>query len=373
MKTAIVHPWFLEAGGAEKVADVLAQMYPDADVFALSVDPACVPDHLRDRPIRTSALNRLISVFRFRRASFMLLFPWAIESLDLSQYDLVISSCPPLMGINVSQDAVHICYCHSPQRAWWSFYAQRQAQMGWLAKKIFVACAVFLRIWEFNAMQRIDHVISNSQYISSRVFTYFRRKSTVIYPPVNTSMGYVSDRHDGYYLSVSRLDRDKGTEFLIEACNRLKRRLLIAGVGREEKRLRAIAGPTVEFLGRVPDGELPELYAKCRAFLFAADEDFGIVAVEAQSFGRPVIAYGHGGSLETVRVNDPEGRPDTGVFFPEQTTDSVMDGILRFEAREDSFLPAEIQRHAMRFDRSVFEEKMRRFIEDAAQRSQEKC
>jgi glycosyltransferase involved in cell wall biosynthesis len=175
-------------------------------------------------------------------------------------------------------------------------------------------------------------------------------------------MGYLADRHDDYYLSLSRLDRDKRIDLAILACNRLKRRLLIVGTGRDEKRLKAIAGPTIEFLGRVPDEDLPGLYAHCRAFLFAADEDFGIAPVEAQAFGRPVIAYGHGGSLETVRVGDPEGRSDTGVFFSEQTAESVVSGILCFEDQEGKFIPSEIQQHARQFDTSVFVEKVRQLV-----------
>jgi glycosyltransferase involved in cell wall biosynthesis len=159
----------------------------------------------------------------------------------------------------------------------------------------------------------------------------------------------------------------KRVDLLIEVCNRLKRRLLICGTGSEETRLKAIAGPTTEFLGRVPDAQLPRLYADCRAFLFASDEDFGIAPVEAQSYGRPVIAYGRGGSLETVRINDPAGRSDTGVYFPEQTVESVTEAIVRFEAEEDRFIPAEIQQHAREFDSSIFENRMRRFV-DAAMR-----
>jgi glycosyltransferase involved in cell wall biosynthesis len=365
MKVAIVHPWFLEAGGAEKVADVLAEMYPEADIFTLSSDTTLLPLHIRNKKVHTSALNRLIACFRLSRVNLMFLFPSAAESLDVSRYDLILSSCPPVMGVNAGQNAVHICYCHTPQRAWWHLYAERQAEMNWPKRTIFVACATFVRMWEFNAMQRVDHVVSNSDYIANRVFKYFRRESTVIYPPVDTAMGYLASHHDNYYLSLSRLDKDKGIELLIQACNRLERRLLVAGIGRKEKELKAIAGPTIEFLGRVPDAGLPALYSNCRAFLFAADEDFGIAPVEAQAFGRPVIAYGHGGSLETVRVGDTEGRPDTGVFFSKQTVESVIEGIQCFEKRENTFIPAEIRQHAQKFDTSVFVERMREFVDRA--------
>jgi glycosyltransferase involved in cell wall biosynthesis len=366
MKVAIAHPWFMEIGGGERVVEALAAMYPDADIFTLGVNPALLPLSLRGRKIYTSTLNGLlllVSRLRIKRSSLMLLFPWAVEGMDLSGYDLILSSCgSAVMGISPGQDAVHISYMHSPQRAWWDRYAERQARMSWIPRQIFIFSAVLTRIWEFNAMQRVDHVVSNSNYIAKRVFKYFRRQSTVIYPPVDTSMGYLADRHDDYYLSLSRLDRDKRIDLAILACNRLKRRLLIVGTGRDEKRLKAIAGPTIEFLGRVPDEDLPGLYAHCRAFLFAADEDFGIAPVEAQAFGRPVIAYGHGGSLETVRVGDPEGRSDTGVFFSEQTAESVVSGILCFEDQEGKFIPSEIQQHARQFDTSVFVEKVRQLV-----------
>jgi glycosyltransferase involved in cell wall biosynthesis len=220
-------------------------------------------------------------------------------------------------------------------------------------------------MFEFNAMQRVDQVVSNSNYIAKRVSKYFRRKSTVIYPPVDTSRGYLSTGHDDYYLSLSRLDLDKRIDLLIEACNKLGRRLVIAGTGRMEKHLKSMAGPTIDFVGRVPEDTLSDLYARCRALLFASNEDFGIVPVEAQSFGRPVIAYGRGGSLETVRMSDAGGLSDTGVFFSEQTVGSVIDGIRRLEAHEGEFIPAEIQQHARQFDTSVFINKMSQFVDVA--------
>jgi glycosyltransferase involved in cell wall biosynthesis len=363
MKIAIVHPWFLEIGGAEKVVDVLASMYPDADLFAISAEDSYLSPQVCGRNVHTSVIDKLVLLFRSKRAVFMPLYPWAVEGLNVSEYDLILSSCgPAVMGVSGGQNTVHISYMHSPQRAWWDFYGARQARLPWVTRQAYIFFASFMRMWEFNAMQRVDHVASNSNYIASRVLKYFRRQSTVIYPPVNTSMGYLADQHGDYYLSLSRLNKDKRIDLAILACNRLKRRLLVVGGGREERELKSIAGPTVEFLGEMPDAELPALYAKCRAFLFAADEDFGIAPVEAQAFGRPVIAYGHGGSLETVRVSDPEGRSDTGVFFPGQTVGSVVAGILRFEAQEDKFIPAQIQQHARQFDTSVFVKKMREFV-----------
>lgn len=366
MNVAIVHPWFEKSGGAERVVDVLADMYPSADIFMLSLNPMFVPPHLRGKKIHTSPLNKVLLWCRSMRMPFMPLFPWAVEGLDVSKYDLVFSSClPVVMGVNVSQKAVHICYCHSPWRIWWDLYAKRQATLPVPIKQMFVFAATFVRMWEFTAMQRVDHIVTNSNYIAARVFKYFRRQSTVIYPPVNTSMGYLANWHDNYYLVLSRLDAAKRIDLIIEACNRLNRRLVVAGTGEEERRLKAIAGPTIEFLGHVPDPDIPALYANCRAFVFAADEDFGIAPVEAQAFGRPVVAYGYGGSLETIRVGDRSGLSDTGVFFSEQTVESVMDGIRRFEESESKFIPVEVREHAQQFDTSVFVRRMQQFVETA--------
>jgi glycosyltransferase involved in cell wall biosynthesis len=367
MKVAIVHPWFLEVGGGEKVIEALASIYPEADLFVMAAEPSLIPESLRSRRLFTSSLDKIMRHrMRFKRTHFMPLFPWAVEGLNVSDYDVVISSCgPAVMGVNPSQDAVHISYMHSPQRAWWDLYALRQSQMHGLSRQLFVLAASYMRNWEFCAMQRVDHVVSNSHYIAHRVQRYFRRNSVVIHPPVQTSLGYLDNSHDDYYLCVSRLDIDKGIEFLIHACNHLKRRLVLAGTGRAQAQLKAIAGPTIEFAGYVPNEKLPSLYARCRAFLFAADEDFGIVPVEAQSYGRPVVAYGRGGNLETVRVNDPQGMSDTGIFFSEQSTESVIEGILQFEERESMFEPALIQEHARQFDTSVFEDRMRQFVDAA--------
>lgn len=367
MKAAIVHPWFLEAGGGERVAEVILELFPDAPLFTLAADPNLLPSSFHDRPLVLSKLNGLILHFGSLRNYVFPLYPWAIERFDVSAFDLVISSCPPVMGVNVRQDAVHVCYCHTPQHSWWDAYAEHQSKLSSLKRNVYVQAAVFHRMWEFQAMQRVDHIIANSNYVARRIHKYFRRRSTVIYPPVNTSVGYLEPQTEDYYLTVSRLTRNKRIDLLIDACNLLKRRLVIVGTGPHEAELKARAGSTVEFAGRLPDEQMWPVYAKCRAFLFASDEDFGMAPVEAQAFGRSVIAYGYGGSLETVRVNDPIGRSDTGTYFREQTVPSVVDAIRSFEANESQFAPGEIQQHARQFDVSVFSEKMRQFVHSALQ------
>lgn len=360
MKVAIVHYWMLASGGAERVVEALASMYPDADVYGLfKRDDACIEVTKR---MKCTFMDKIPFIDMIYRA-MLPLYPLAAESLDLRGYDLVISSDTNVMkGVLVDQEAVHICYCHTPMRYVWDLYRDFILRTPWLFRPLFALVAHYLRLWDFNAAQRVDYFVANSRYIQERIWNVYRRKSTVIYPPVDIDKGYILAKTGDYYLSVGRLSATKKLPLLIHACNRLQRKLVIAGAGQEEKRLKAIAGPTISFLGRVPEKELSALYAECRAFLFAADEDFGIVPVEAQSFGRPVIAYGHGGALETIKADSADGRSATGVFFAEQSIESVIDAIERFEAIEENFVAAEIQSHVKNFEAATFTEEMGKFV-----------
>jgi glycosyltransferase involved in cell wall biosynthesis len=359
VRIALVSAWYLYSGGAEWVDHVLGEIFPQADLFTLFSAEDKIPKSLRDRPVQRSFLHRIPTMNKSYRL-FMPLCPYAIESFDLRGYDVVISSDHgAAKGVLCDQDTVHICYCHTPWRQLYDLYWKSISLVPAPLRPAYRWSSHYLRQWDYVAAQRPDRLIANSKHIQQRIRKYYHRDSDVIYPPVNTGHGYVSGKYDDYYLAVGRLVHAKRLDLLIEACNLLKRRLVIAGEGREEKRLKSIAGPTVEFLGRVSDERLRGLYAHCRALVFAADEDFGIVPVEAQSYGRPVVAYGHGGSLETVRVADPEGESDTGVLFPRQTVESAVEGIQEFELREGEFSPADIRNHASMFDTSVFTHKMR--------------
>ena len=362
MKVAIVHYWFLAQGGGEKVIESLASLFPTADIYCLFADKQRIPRTISEERVHASILNGVPFSTRINRALFPL-YTAAVGLFDLSKYDLIISSdSPPTKGIITSPDAVHISYCHTPGRFIWDLAPSFIATLPWLARPIYAVMASNARIADYVSAQRVDHFIANSKYVAKRVRKYYARDSTVIYPPVSVAESFLSEGHDDYYLSVSRLIKNKRIDVLIQACNQLKRKLVIVGEGRDEKALRAIAGPTVEFVGRVPGPQLRKLYARSRAFLFAADEDFGIVSVEAQAYGRPVIAYGHGGSLETVRVCDPDGKSDTGILFCEQTQESLIDAILRFESVEQNFIPAEIREHALKFDDAVFAERITEFV-----------
>ncbi len=372
MKVAILHYWFLLNGGGENVVDALLELFPEADVFCLFADKGSVPKQLSPERLKVSYLSKIPFAKKMNRVMFPL-YPGAIGSFDFSGYDLVLSSdSPPIKGVVTPVDTVHISYCHTPGRFIWDLAPEFTASLPWYLRGVFASLAAHARTTDFVDAQRVTQFIANSEYVKKRISHFYRRDSIVIYPPVNTSSGYIADRTDDYYLSAGRLVGTKRIEILIEACNRLGRRLLIVGAGRESDRLRAIAGPTIEFTGRVSDEQLWDYYARCRAFLFAAEEDFGIVPLEAQACGRPVIAYGRGGSLETVRVGDRIGSQDTGVFFDRQDPESVIEAILRFESKEHSFSPREIQKHAKQFDKATFKSRMRDVIESYCSDSQEK-
>jgi glycosyltransferase involved in cell wall biosynthesis len=367
MRVAILHYWFLLRGGGESVVDALLEMFPAADVFCLFAEKDSLPRGLPLARLRCSRLANFPFAQRFNRAIFPL-YAGAVGSFDFTGYDLIISSdSPPIKDIVTPIDTLHISYCHTPGRFIWDLAPRFTAQLPWLIRGSFAHIAARARTNDYVAAQRVTQFVANSYYVKKRIAHYYGRDAAVIYPPVDTGRGYIANTTDDYYLSVSRLVETKKIDILIAACNTLNRRLLIVGTGREEKRLKSLAGPSITFLGRVPDQQLTDYYARCRALLFAADEDFGIVPIEAQSFGRPVIAYGHGGSLETVRVGSASGLPDTGLLFSEQTPGSVIDAIRRFESNENRFCPGAIRSHALKFDKSAFMKQMSRLISDCTQ------
>jgi glycosyltransferase involved in cell wall biosynthesis len=371
MRIALLHHWFISLAGGERVIDTIANMFPNADIFALFVDEQKLPLSLRERKIVASFLDKIPGARRAHR-HMLPFYPLAVEMLDLSGYDLVISSdSGPMKGALTDLNAIHVCYCHSPMRYLWDGYSAYMRGMSPAMQTIFGLTAHYVRNWDYSAAQRVDYFIANSKYVAGRIRKYYRRDSTIIHPPINTAHSFLANKHEDYYLAVGRLVPYKRTDTLIDACMKLGRRLLIVGDGPEMKRLRKGAAKNIEFLGQLDEAQLRNVYAQCRAFLFAADEDFGMVALEAQSYGRPVICYGKGGSLETVRgtynlaaqPSAEDGRLVTGVFFEDQTPDSLASAILSFEASEDKFVPENIQLHAQQFDTSIFIERLRNYIE----------
>ena len=369
-RVAIVHHWLISRAGGERVFDTIASMFPTADVFTLFLDKKKFSAALNKHKVITSFLDRIPAAQRVHR-HFLPFYPLAVEMLDLSGYELVITSdSGPMKGVLTDSLATHICYCHSPMRYLWDGHSTYFRNMSPLTRTVFGLVSHYVRNWDYAAAQRVDHFIANSRYVANRIRKYYRRESTIIHPPIDTSQSYLSSKHDNYYLTVGRLVAYKRTDILIDACNKLGRSLVIVGDGPERKKLERRSPKNVKFLGELDDSALRNVYARCRALLFAADEDFGMVALEAQAYGRPVIAFGKGGSLETVigsfardaERKNPADTPVTGVFFSEQTADSLTKAILSFESCEEVFLPERIRSHARKFDTAVFVDRMRSYI-----------
>ena len=367
MRIAIVHHWLVSEGGGERVVETLASMFPDADIFTLVASPKGIPQALRDRRITQSFLSRLPFSDRIYR-HLLPLYPIAVEQLDLSDYDVVISSdAGPMKGVIIAPEAIHICYCHSPMRYVWNKYRDYRNDLSGIAKYAFTLSAHYVRSWDFSAAQRVTHFLANSHNVASRIHQYYSRESTVIYPPVDTSKGFISESVGDHYLAVGRLVAYKKLDLIIAACNRLGRKLRVIGTGPEERHLRSIAGRTIEFLGQADSATLWREYAQCRALLFAAEEDFGMVPVEAQSCGRPVVAYGKGGALESIAQGDgsPASALSTGIFFQNQSVFALTSAILDFESRERQFHPPAIREWALQFASNHFVTRFHEFLRQA--------
>ncbi len=357
MKVAIVQHWFVTRGGSELVAEQIASLFPEADLFALMASEAGLPEGLRGRRLTTSFLQKMPLAATHHR-HYLPMYPAAVDSLDVRGYDLVISSdSGPVKGVRVDKGAMQICYCHSPMRYLWDGFESYKAGMGLLTRMGFSLTAPMVREWDRRAAQRVNYFVANSAHVAERIRRCYGRESVVIYPPIDVERGRVASEVGEHFLCAGRLVSYKKTELMVRACVRMGRKLRVAGTGPEEAKLRKIAGPGITFLGELSTEELWWEYASCRALLFAADEDFGMVPLEAQACGRPVIAYGKGGTLETVRGYGPE---PTGVYFAEQTVESLMDAMRRSEGM--TFHPTEVRRWAEGFATPVFLERMRSYV-----------
>jgi glycosyltransferase involved in cell wall biosynthesis len=368
LRVAIIHYWFVTYGGGERVVEALAELFPQADLFSLVVDKSALATSLQNRKIYTSFLQNIPWTRKHHR-HFLLLQPLALEQFDLRSYDLVISSeSGPAKGVITSPHTCSICYCHSPMRYLWDMSAEYPRSMGPIVRPIFTLASHYMRMWDYASAGRVDYFVANSQFVASRIRKYYRRESTVIHPPVNVTADDVQTSTGSYYLSVGRLVSYKRIDLAVEACSRMGRSLHIVGDGPEYRALKRIAGPSVQFLGVLSEHELQKQFANCRAFLLPGEEDFGIAPVEAQGYGRPVIAFGSGGALETVRgIWDSSSTLEepTGIFFAEQSAASLMQAISRLEAGEHRFSPQAIRAHALHFDREHFTQKMMKFASDA--------
>ncbi|MGH9534129.1 MAG: glycosyltransferase [Terriglobales bacterium] len=367
LRVAIVHHWFVHQGGGEHFVAHLAELFPQADLFALTARPEGIPSSLRGRRLTTSWLQRVPGSRRWHRL-FLPLFPLAIEQFDLSGYDLVISSdSGPAKGVITSTNTCHICYCHSPMRYLWEMYPEyrRQAPGGMLGRAAFVLSSHYVRQWDLATAARPDFFATNSQTSARRIGKFYRRDAEVIHCPVATGQFKAAARREPFYLVISRLVSYKRVDLAIAACNQLGRELVVIGDGEDATKLRRAAGPTVRFLGRASDTTVRDHYARCRALLFAGEEDQGLTPIEAQASGAPVIALGRGGALETVRGWWPEQPWDpeaTGVFFVAQNVESLCAAIRNFESKESAFSPLALRHQAERFDVREFYPAMATFI-----------
>ncbi len=362
MKVAIVHYWLVSHRGGEKVLEALLDIWPEADIFTHVYDPEAVSPKLRDRVVRTTFIQKLPWAKKLYK-KYLPLMPFALELLDLTQYELVISSeSGPAKGILVNPQALHICYCHSPMRYIWDQFHLYRANSGLITRLAMNLLLPVLRLWDFSSAARVDQFIANSAFVAARISKYYRRDAVVIHPPVDVDSFVISPQVDDYYLAFGQLVRYKRFDLAVQAFNRMGKRLIVVGTGEEEKRLREIAGPTIEFLGSQKDGRVRSLLSHCRALIFPGEEDFGIVPVEAMASGRPVIAYGRGGALETVVHRR------TGLLFGEQTVESLCDAVSVFEATEESFDPLYIRGHAEKFRPEVFAEKILTLVVESSRK-----
>jgi len=353
MRVAIVHHWLLNMRGGEKVVEALCRLLPDADLFTLFYEPGRVSPLIRSRRVHTSFLQPLRKHYRATLPAM----PMALESFDLRGYDLIVSiESGPAKGVLAPSAARHVCYCNTPMRYLWDLYpAYRNEWTHSRIKRALMApVANYLRLWDYATAARVDDFVANSENVRRRIWKTYRRDSSVVHPPVAVETFYWKPS-ENYYLIVSELVAYKRLDAAVRVFVKNGRRLRIAGDGPEFKSLKRMAAANIEFCGRVSDAALRELYAHCRAFLMPGEEDFGITPVEALASGKPVIALGRGGALETVPTSDPVG----GLLYAQATDDALKEAIEQWDPFESRIDPAALQAHAARFSEDVFARKMR--------------
>ncbi|MHC1550438.1 glycosyltransferase [Phyllobacterium sp. K27] len=356
MKVAIVHYWLLSMRGGEKVLEALSEIYPDADIFTLVYDPDAITGRLKNHKITTSFLQKIPGSKKHYQM-LLPLMPLALESMDLTSYDLIISSeSGPAKGIIPKPDALHVCYCHSPMRYIWDHYFFYHATAGFVKRLFMPVIASWLRQWDVSTSARVDCFVANSRHIANRIQRYYRRDAVVIHPPVSVDDFAVSDVVDDFYLCAGQLVGYKRVDLAVEAFTRMNKKLVVIGTGEEMTSLKSKAGPTITFLGHQPFASLKSHMARCKALIFPGEEDFGIVPVEVMASGRPVLAYGKGGAVDTVI----EGV--SGMLFAEQSVEAMMDCVERFEQAERSFVPSRIRAHSLRFSKQTFKDKISQLI-----------
>ncbi|MFP3644813.1 glycosyltransferase family 4 protein [Paraburkholderia sp. SIMBA_054] len=365
MKVAIVHDWLVVSGGAEKVLQNIIECFPNADLFSLvdfMEDRACI----KGKPVRTSFIQRL-PFARKRYRAYLPLMPIAIEQLDLSAYDLVISSSHAVAkGVLTGPNQLHVSYVHSPIRYAWDLQHQylRESRLTAGVKSAMARVLLhYIRGWDSRSANGVDHLLANSKFIARRIRKAYQRDATVIYPPVDLSHMPIREGKENFYVTASRMVPYKRIDLIVKAFSQTpERRLVVIGDGPDMKKVKAAAGDNVTILGHQPFDVLVDHLQRARAFVFAAEEDFGISVVEAQACGTPVVAFGRGGALESVLGLPRE--PPTGVFFQEQTAESLLEAVDRFEKYSRLFDARQCRKNAERFSSERFKTALTSFIED---------
>ena len=361
-KIALVHDYFIQMGGAEKVAEELHKLFPAAPMYTTVDTRSDVPPVLRRAKVNTSWMQNLPGIEKNFRHYFAL-YPLAVETLNLKEYDLILSSTSGYAkGVRKRRGAIHICYCHTPMRWAWRYedYAARE-QFGSVKRMLLPPVLAGLRRWDLRAAEQPDYYIVNSHNVARRVKEIYGRESVVIPPPIDVSRFTPDEPDEDFYLVLSRLVSYKQLDLAIEACKKLNRRLIVIGEGPDRKRLEQLSGKQCEFLGRQSDEVVTKYASRCRALLFPGEEDFGMVPLEINASGRPIIAYRAGGALETVIDGE------TGMFFNEQSVNSVAKAIEEFESR--AWNRQAMRTHAEKFDNKVFSTRVGDFLQKVAPES----
>lgn len=348
MRVAVIHYWLINWRGGERVLKAISDMYPQADIFTHVYDPALVARELPGKTVASTFVGRLPFARRHYQ-KYLPLMPLALEQLDLRQYDLVISNeSGPAKGVIVGPHAQHLCYCLSPMRYLWDMYPDYYAGAGSITRAVMAPALHYMRLWDQTSAQRVDKYVAISRFIATRIGKYYRRQADVIHPPVAVERFSLSKSSDDFYLSVGQLVAYKRADLLVSAFNELGKRLVIIGEGELLARLKKSAKPNIELLGRQPDDLIRDFYSRCKALVFPGVEDFGIVPVEAMASGKPVIALGAGGALDTI----VDGI--TGILYADQSAEGLVNAIRRFESQQGMFDPQVIRAHAQQFSTERF-------------------
>lgn len=357
MRIALVHDYLVQYGGAERVLECFTELFPYAPIYTLVYSQELMHGVFEGKNIKTSFIQKF-PFAKVRHRIFPQFMPMAIEQFDFSDYDIVLSdSSSYAKGIITGPETLHICYMHTPMRYAWDDCHKYVSDFNFprLIKKFIPFVMNYIRIWDRVSADRVDRLIANSNFVAKRIKKYYKRDCIVIHPPVNVDDFYVSSKREYYFLMVGRLLAYKRHDIAIEAFNKLGLPLKIIGRGPELKKLQKIAGPTIEFLGRVPDEKIADYYAKCRAFIFPQEEDFGIVAIEAMASGRPIIAYRAGDIAENMDEDK------VGIFFDSQTPEDIVAAVEKF--KDEDYDPAYIREKSKKFDKVIFKARIKDYVE----------